>query len=69
MSSRRVWALVALLLAVAAVALAIAVTVSGFPRGLSVIACVVLAALAAWYAVRRGGLARRVGGAAAALLR
>jgi diacylglycerol kinase family enzyme len=67
MGRRRLWALAALLLAAAALGLAVAVAVSRFPRGLSVLACLVLALLAAWYAVRRRGIPRRVGGAAAAL--
>jgi diacylglycerol kinase family enzyme len=68
MIPRRLWALGALLLATAAAVSAVAVTISGFPRGLSVLACLVLALLASWYAVRRRGVARRVGAAAAALL-
>jgi diacylglycerol kinase family enzyme len=57
---RRLWALGALLLAIAAVALAVATTITRFPRGLSVLACIALALLAVWHGVRRRGLARRV---------
>ena len=68
MERRRLWALAALLLAIATVALAVAVAVSRFPRGLSVLACIALAIAAAWYGVRRHGVARRVGAVLAALL-
>lgn len=65
---RRVWALAALLLALGALGLAIALAISRFPRGLSVLACVALAVVFAWYGLQRRGLARRVGAAAATLL-
>ena len=65
--ARRAPAVVSLLLAATAVALAVAVAISRFPRGLSVLACVALAFVAAWYAVRRQGLRRRAGAAVAAL--
>jgi diacylglycerol kinase family enzyme len=68
MIARRVWALVSLVLAAASVALAVVVTVIGFPRGLSVLLCVALAALIAWYAVRRRGATRALGTIASALL-
>ena len=68
MGGRRLWALGALLLALAAFALAVAIAISRFPRGLSVLACIVVALAAAWYGVRRHGVARRVGLAVAALL-
>lgn len=68
MGGCRVWALAALLLATAATVLAVVVTVTGFPRGLSVLLCVALAALVAWYAVRRHGAARALGATAAAVL-
>jgi diacylglycerol kinase family enzyme len=61
MPTRRFWALAALLLAIAAVAIAVAVTIARFPRGLSVLACIVAAIAAAWYGVRRRGMARRIG--------
>jgi diacylglycerol kinase family enzyme len=65
--ARRASAVVSLLLAAAAVALAVAVAIAGFPRGLTVLACVALAFAAAWYAARRHGLRRRTGAAVAAL--
>jgi diacylglycerol kinase family enzyme len=68
MSGRRPWALAALVLAIAAVAVAVAVAISQFPNGLSVLACIALAVLVAWYGVRRRGLARRAGGVIAGLL-
>jgi hypothetical protein len=68
MSARRVWALVSVVLVAASVALAVVVTVIGFPRGLSVLLCVALAALIAWYAVRRRGATRALGTIASALL-
>lgn len=68
MSSRRLSASAALLLTFAAVALAIVLAVERFPRGLSVLICLALAALAAWYGVRRRGTARIVWASAGALL-
>jgi diacylglycerol kinase family enzyme len=65
---QRAFALAAFLLLLGAVALAIAVAVSRFPRGLTVLACAVLAVLAAWFGVRRRGAARQAGVIAAALL-
>ena len=47
MGGRRLWALGALLLALAAFALAVAIAISRFPRGLSVLACIVVALAAA----------------------
>ena len=44
MGKRRLWALGALLLAIAAVAIAVAVAISRFPDGLSVLVCIALAA-------------------------
>ena len=41
---------------------------SNFPRGLTVLACLVLAAAAAWYGVRRRGAARAIGLVLAGLL-
>jgi diacylglycerol kinase family enzyme len=68
MGRRRVAALAAVLLALAAVVLAVAVAVANFPRGLSVLLCLVVAVLAAWYGVRRRGVARDAGLVAAAVL-
>lgn len=62
------WASLALLLTVGATALAIVLAVGGFPRGLSVLLCVVLAGLAAWYAVRRRGPPRILWAIAGCLL-
>jgi diacylglycerol kinase family enzyme len=61
MSARRLWAAAALVCAVAAVALAVAVAVNHFPRGLTVLACLVLAVGAAWWGVCRRGAARAIG--------
>jgi len=68
MIGRRLWAAAALLLALLAIGLAVAVAVAHFPKGLSVLVCLVLAVCAAWYGVRRRGTARTIGIAAAALL-
>ena len=68
MIGRRLWAAGALLFAVLAIGIAVAVAVAHFPKGLSVLACLVLAACAAWYGVRRRGTARMIGIGAAALL-
>ena len=58
---RRVAAVVALLVGAATVVLAVVVAVSQFPRGLGVLGCLVIAAVAAWYGVLRKGIARTVG--------
>jgi diacylglycerol kinase family enzyme len=68
MASRRWWAAAALLLGLASIVLAIVTFVVGFPAGLTVLACLVLAIGAAWYGVRRRGLTRTLGLSAAALL-
>jgi diacylglycerol kinase family enzyme len=67
-SSRRIWAAAALGLTLAAIVVAVLAAVAHFPSGLTVLACLALAACAAWYAIRRRGLARQAGLAAAALL-
>jgi diacylglycerol kinase family enzyme len=59
--SRRFAAVVSLGLFAAAVVLAVVVAVQRFPRGLSVLACVVVALAAAWWALVRRGFARVVG--------
>jgi len=64
-NARRTSALVSVLCVAAAVVASIVVFVAGFPRGLTVLALIVLAALAAWYGVRRRGTVRIVGGLAA----
>jgi diacylglycerol kinase family enzyme len=58
---RRVAAMAALLVGAATVVLGVVVAVSQFPRGLGLLACVVIAAVAAWYGVLRRGAARVVG--------
>jgi diacylglycerol kinase family enzyme len=58
-------AIVSLVLFVASVVLAVVVGVQGFPRGLSVLACVAVAVVAAWWALVRRGAARVVGAATA----
>ena len=68
MIGRRLWAAAALLLALLAIGLAVAVAVAHFPKGLSVLVCLVLAACAAWYGARRRATARTIGIGAAALL-
>ena len=68
MSTRRIWSLAALALLLAAVVIAIVTAVEHFPSGITVLACLALAACAAWYAIRRRGWARRAGLGAAALL-
>jgi diacylglycerol kinase family enzyme len=68
MTNRRLWALLGLVLLAAAVVAAIVVFVALFPRGLTVLACLVLAALALWEGAQRRGAARIVLYAAGALL-
>jgi hypothetical protein len=59
--SRRAAAVVSLLLLAAAVVLAVVAGVQRFPSGLSVLACVLVALAAAWWALVRRGPARIVG--------
>ena len=54
-------AVIALVLGAATLVLAVAVAVSEFPRGLGVLACVVIAGACAWYGVLRRGIARVAG--------
>ena len=61
MSVRRAAAIGALLLGLGGFALAVVVAVQEFPRGLIALACVTLAAAAAWYGVLRRGVLRVVG--------
>ena len=63
--NRRLAAIVSLVLLAASVVLAVVVGVQGFPRGLTVLACVVLALLAAWWALVHRGAARYAAAAAA----
>jgi diacylglycerol kinase family enzyme len=58
---RRLAAMLALVLAVVTVVGAVVVAVSEFPRGLIVLACVLIAAAAAWYGLLRRGIARVAG--------
>ena len=64
---RRLAAIVALVVGAATIALAVAVTVTEFPRGLGLLGCVLVAGAAAWYGVLRRGVARVVGLTVAAL--
>jgi diacylglycerol kinase family enzyme len=59
--SRRWWALLAIALFAAAAGLALAVAVIRFPRGLTVLAALVAAALSGWWGVQRRGAARLAG--------
>jgi diacylglycerol kinase family enzyme len=68
MTARRTWSAAALALIVAALALAIVVAVAHFPKGVTVLACAILAVIAAWYGIRRRGPARAAGIGAAMLL-
>ena len=65
--SRRLAALVALVVGAATIVLAVAVAVNEFPRGLVLLGCVVVAAAAAWYGVLRRGISRIAGLTVAAL--
>ncbi|MGW5195118.1 diacylglycerol/lipid kinase family protein [Kribbella sp. NPDC004138] len=58
---RRVAAVVALLAGTATAVLGVIVAVKEFPRGLAVIACLVIALVAAWYGALRRGVARVAG--------
>jgi hypothetical protein len=64
---RRLAAIVALVVGAATIALAVAVAVGEFPRGLGVLGCVVVAGLSAWYGALRRGVARVAGLTAAVL--
>jgi diacylglycerol kinase family enzyme len=66
--NRRLAAVVSIGLLAAAVVLAVVLAVQGFPRGLSVLACVVVALAAAWWALVRRGFARVVGAVVAVVL-
>ena len=68
MLNRRLAAIVSLVLIAASVVLAVVVGVQRFPRGLSVLAVVVLALVAAWWALVHRGAARLVSAAAAGVL-
>ena len=67
MRRQQIAAVVALVVGAATVVLAVAVAVSEFPRGLGLLACVLVAGAAAWYGVLRRGPARVAGLIVAAL--
>ena len=66
--NRRAAAITSLVLLTASVALAVIVGIQRFPRGLTVLACVVLALWAAWWALVHRGAARYAAAAGAAVL-
>ncbi|MGO9975622.1 MAG: diacylglycerol/lipid kinase family protein [Solirubrobacteraceae bacterium] len=66
--NRRLTATAALLLMGASVVLAVVLAVQAFPRGLSVLACILLAVGAAWWGLLRRNAARLLGFGVAALL-
>ncbi|MEY2535182.1 MAG: hypothetical protein QOF29_3092, partial [bacterium] len=68
MSRKQLAALLALALGAAALVLAAVTAVREFPRGVFVLAAVILALAAGWYGVRRRGVARAAGLSAAGLL-
>jgi len=66
--NRRLVAIAALLLLAGSVVLAVVAAAQSFPRGLTVLACVILAVMAAWWALIHRGAARIVGAAGAGVL-
>jgi diacylglycerol kinase family enzyme len=58
--TRRIAALAALALMAAALVLAVVVGVQNFPRGVAVLACIVLAVVVGWWGLLRRGIARGV---------
>jgi diacylglycerol kinase family enzyme len=66
--NRRLPAIAALVLLAGSVVLAVVVAAQSFPRGLTVLACVILAVMAAWSALIHPGAARIVGAAVAGVL-
>ena len=58
MSRRRAAAVGSLVLAIVAVALAVALAIDRFPRGVAVLACLWVALVAGWAALRREGMVR-----------
>ena len=58
---RRLTAAFALVVTVATLVLAVVVAVNQFPRGLILLACVLIAITTVWYGVRRRGIARIAG--------
>jgi diacylglycerol kinase family enzyme len=65
---RRLAALAALVLTAAAVVMALVIAVQNFPRGLTVLACLVAAMAISWWSFVRAGAAQVVGLTVAALL-
>ena len=68
MVNRRLAAIASLVLLAASLVLAVVVGVQSFPRGLSVLACLVAALLAAWWALVHRGAARFAAAAGAVVL-
>ena len=68
MLARRFAAVASLVLIVASVVFAVVVGVQNFPRGLSVLGCMALALVAAWWALVHRGAARIIGAALAGVL-
>jgi hypothetical protein len=68
MRTRRGLAFLALLCAAVSAIAAVVLTVAGFPRGLSVLVCVGLAAYAGWFGLRRRGAPRALALACALIL-
>ena len=67
MSGRRIAALGALVIGLAALVLAVVVAFQDFPKGVAVLGLVCVAALAGWYGALRRGLVRVLGLGAAAI--
>jgi len=67
MTRRRIAAVVALVVGVATAVLAAVISVNEFPRGLVLLACVLVAGVCAWYGALRRGVPRVAGLAVAAL--
>src|ERR1700760_2077210 len=68
MSGQRLWAMAALVVLIATALFAVDVTLQRIPRGLSVVACVLLALVAVGYGLVHRGAVRIIGLAAAVLL-
>ena len=66
--NRRLAAITSLVLLAASVVLAVVLGVQSFPRGVSVLACLVAALLAAWWALVHRGAARFAAAAGAVVL-
>jgi diacylglycerol kinase family enzyme len=57
---QRPWSLAALVLGLGSIVLAVVVFITNFPRGLTVLACAVLAVVVAWRGIQRRGAARSI---------